>query len=196
MATNTNKNKNKPHIVDKTKKGNTRIYLTNKELLAEVISSKEKGVMSNNLAQMLTLLCDRYSRKGNFASYTYIDDMRAFAMLMLCKTWASFNPEKSNNPFAYFSQCIKNSFIQFLNQEKKQRNIRDSLLVEEGLNPSHTYQLDMAKKEKEEKLKEKGIEYDPHADDSFDDKVYMDHHGGESGGDSYDGYDAGASSSY
>ena len=37
---------------------------------------------------------------------------------------------------------IKNSFIQFLNQEKKQRNVRDELLVKNGLTPSLTYQME------------------------------------------------------
>ena len=117
-------------------------YLNNKDLLAEVIKSKEQNKMTNELARMLTLLTVRYSSKGNLAGYTYVDDMRAYAMLMLCKTWNSFNPEKSKNPFAFFTQCVKNSFRQYLNNEKKQRDIRDQLLVDIGLTPSHRFQLD------------------------------------------------------
>lgn len=138
----------------KQPKPRKRNYLNNKDLLAEVILSKQNDQMTDKLAKMLTLLCDRYSRKGNFVNYSYLEDMRSYAMLMLVKTWSSFNPEKSDNPFAYFSQCIKNSFIQYLNQEKKQRNIRDELLVDQGLNPSHTYQMEMAKKEKEARIAE------------------------------------------
>ena len=44
-----------------------------------------------------------------------------------------------NNPFAFFTQCIKHSFIQYLNQEKRQRNIRDLILVDQGLNPSFSF---------------------------------------------------------
>jgi DNA-directed RNA polymerase specialized sigma24 family protein len=65
--------------------------------------------------------------------------MQSYAMMMLVRTWNSFNPEKSNNPFAFFTQCIKHSFIQYLNQEKKQRTIRDDLLVDQGMNPSFGY---------------------------------------------------------
>ena len=116
--------------------GGKTIYLNNKELLVEVAKSKEKGRMSDTLAKMLQLLCSKYARKGNFVNYSYNEDMQSYAMLMLVRTWNSFNPEKSNNPFAFFTQCIKNSFIQYLNQEKRQRTIRDELLIDQGLNPS------------------------------------------------------------
>lgn len=70
---------------------------------------------------------------------SYNEDMQAYAMMMLVRTWNSFNPEKSNNPFAFFTQCIKHSFIQYLNQEKRQRDVRDLLLIDSGLNPSYGY---------------------------------------------------------
>lgn len=73
---------------------------------------------------------------------TYNEDMQAYAMLMLVKTWNSFDPAKSSNPFAFFTQCIKNSFIQFLNQEKRQRDVRDVMLVDKGMSPSYTFQME------------------------------------------------------
>jgi hypothetical protein len=115
-------------------------YLNNKDLLAEVKLAKEKGFMTDRLAKMLMLLCMKYAKKGNFANYSYNDDMQAFAMLMLVKTWNAFDPEKSDNPFAFFTQCIHHSFIQFLNQEKRQRNIKDELLLDQGLTPSFGYE--------------------------------------------------------
>lgn len=117
-------------------------YLNNKDLLAQVVLSKQQGRMTDRLAHMLQTLAARYGKKGNFANYTYNEDMQAYAMLMLVKTWNSFDPEKSSNPFAFFTQCIKNSFIQYLNQERRQRDVRDELLVENGLSPSHTYLSD------------------------------------------------------
>jgi DNA-directed RNA polymerase specialized sigma subunit len=119
-----------------------RNYLNNKDLLAEIIKSKKEGQMSDKLARMLQMLCARYGSRGNFANYTYNEDMQAYAMYMLVRTWSSFNPEKSNNPFAFFTQCVKNSFIQYLNQEKRQRVVRDELLVDSGYNPSYNYQID------------------------------------------------------
>ena len=141
-------------------------YLNNKDLLAQVITSKEQGQMTDRLAHMLQTLCARYGKKGNFANYTYNEDMQAYAMMMLVRTWNSFKPEKSNNPFAFFTQCIKNSFIQFLNQEKKQRNIRDSLLVDSGLAPSLTYQMEQEAAQK--KAQQEGYETDNDEDPVVD----------------------------
>lgn len=117
-------------------------YLNNKDLLIEVAKSKEQDPpqMTDKLAHMLQTLAARYGKKGNFAGYSYNDDMQAFAMMMLVRTWKSFDPAKSNNPFAFFTQCIKNSFIQFLNSERRQRDVRDLLLVDQGLDASYTYQ--------------------------------------------------------
>lgn len=121
-----------------TQAGKT-FYLSNKELLAAVIEAKEKGFMTDKLARMLQLLCSKYAKKGSFINYSYNDDMQSYAMMMLVRTWHSFNPEKTNNPFAFFTQCIKNSFIQYLNQERRQRSIRDELLIDQGMNPSFNY---------------------------------------------------------
>jgi hypothetical protein len=115
------------------------VYVTNKALLAEFKISREKGEMTKELAKMVMLICERYARRGSYASYTYNEDLQSFALMNLVKSWKSFNPEKSQNPFAYFTSCIHNSFLQYLNQERKHRNIRDALLIENGLDPSYTY---------------------------------------------------------
>jgi len=121
-------------------------YLNNKDLLADTVESLKAGKMSDKLAVKLSMLVERYAKsrsatpwKGNFADYTYNDDMQGYARMMLVKTWKSFNPDRSSNAFAFFTQCVKNSFIQYLNQERKQRDIRDKLLVDKGLDPSYTY---------------------------------------------------------
>jgi len=114
-------------------------YLSNRELYEEIKRCLVKQQMSDRLAKMLQLLCSKYAKRGNFINYSYNEDMQSYAMFMLVRTWASFNPAKSNNPFAFFTQCIKNSFIQFLNQEKRQRVIRDTMLVDQGLNPSYSF---------------------------------------------------------
>lgn len=123
-------------------------YLNNKDLLAQVVLSKKNDKMTNELAKMLQLLTMRYGKKGNFSGYTYNDDMQSYAMLMIVKTWRGFDPAKSSNPFAWFTQCIKNSFIQFLNSEKRQRDIRDEILVDSGMNPSFNYQYEYAAEDK------------------------------------------------
>jgi DNA-directed RNA polymerase specialized sigma24 family protein len=115
------------------------VYLSNKELLAEVRACKKTGNMSNKLVRMLQLLCSRFAKKGSFVNYSYNEDMQAYAMMMLVRTWMGFNPEKSTNAFAFFTQCIKNSFIQYLKHEERQRNVRDLLMINVGLNPSYGY---------------------------------------------------------
>lgn len=117
-------------------------YLNNKDLLEQIKLSKAQGKMTNELAKMLQLLCYRYANKGNYINYTYNEDMQAYAMMMLCKTWNAFDPAKSDNPFAFYTQCIKHSFSQYLNAEKKQRDVRDAILVDNGMNPSFTYQME------------------------------------------------------
>lgn len=114
-------------------------YINNADLLIQLALSKEQDQMTDHLVHMLQTLCDRYGAKSNFAGYSYIDDMKAYAMYMLVRTWRAFKPEKSSNPFAFFTQCTKHSFIQYLNKERNQRDIRDQLLVENGLNPSYAY---------------------------------------------------------
>jgi DNA-directed RNA polymerase specialized sigma24 family protein len=104
--------------------------------------------MTNELAKMLQLLTLRYGKKGNFANYTYNDDMQSYAMLMIVKTWQGFDPAKSSNPFAWFTQCIKNSFIQYLNYEKRQRDIKDEAFVDKGFLPSYSYQHEYAEAHK------------------------------------------------
>jgi hypothetical protein len=111
-------------------------YLNNKDLLREIEKSHQAGKMTNEFALMIKMLCHRYASKGNYASYSYNEDMQAFALLTVCKVWKSFDPVKGKNPFAYFTQTIKHAFFQYLNNEKKQRTIRDELLINNGDNPS------------------------------------------------------------
>jgi len=146
------KKKKKKKVVKKKPK--KRNYLNNRDLLSEVLLSKENDPpkMTDKLARMLMMLCSRYGRRANFANYTYNEDMQAYAMMMLVRTWNSFNPEKSNNPFAFFTQCVKNSFIQYLNSEKRHRVIRDELMVNKGLNLSYKYQLEHEAKQEAAKL--------------------------------------------
>lgn len=115
-------------------------YLNNRDLLKQVIVSKKKGKMSDELANMLMLLVKRYALKSNWNGYTYNEDFQGEALMNLCKSWHMFNEKKYSNAFAFYTQAIKNSFIQILNKERKYRNIRDALLVNSGQMPSNAYQ--------------------------------------------------------
>lgn len=110
--------------------------------MRELIASKRKGRMTEKFAHMLLTLSERYASRGNFSSYSYRQDMVAHSMMALCRTWMAFDETRWNNPFAFYTQCIKNSFYQQLNNEKKERDLRDDLLQMQGFNPSYTRQMD------------------------------------------------------
>lgn len=114
-------------------------YVNNADLLRELAISNKQNKISDSLAKMLFELTNRYAKVPRFVNYTYNDDMRSFALLIITKVWRSFDCTKSQNPFAYFTQTIKRAFFQFDNMERKQRDIRDALLIDGGQNPSFSY---------------------------------------------------------
>lgn len=102
--------------------------------------SKEHGQMTNNLARMFIKLCERYATRGNVRGYTYNDEMRGQAILQLTQIGLQFDESKSNNPFAYYTAAVTNSFVRIINIEKRNQNIRDDILEINGMNPSWTRQ--------------------------------------------------------
>lgn len=102
--------------------------------------SKEHGKATNKLALMWMKLCDRYATRGNVRGYTYNDEMRGQAILQLAQIGLQFDESKSQNPFAYYTAAVTNSFVRVINIEKRNQNIRDDILEQNGLNPSYTRQ--------------------------------------------------------
>ena len=101
---------------------------------------REHGTMTRKLAQMFMKLCERYATRSNWRGYTYNEEMRGQALLQLSQIGLQFDESKSQNPFAYYTAAITNSFTRVLNIEKKNQNIRDDILEMNGLNPSWTRQ--------------------------------------------------------
>ena len=102
--------------------------------------SKSHGKATNNLAMMWMKLCDRYATRGNVRGYTYNDEMRGQAILQLAQIGLQFDESKSQNPFAYYTAAVTNSFVRVINIEKRNQNIRDDILEMNDLNPSYTRQ--------------------------------------------------------
>jgi len=102
--------------------------------------SKDHGTMTRKLAMMFMKLCERYATRSNWRGYTYNEEMRGQALLQLSQIGLQFDESKSQNPFAYYTAAITNSFTRILNIEKKMQNIRDDILEMNGLNPSWTRQ--------------------------------------------------------
>jgi hypothetical protein len=102
--------------------------------------SKDHGQITNKLARMYIMMCEKYAMKYNWRGYTYNDEMRNSAILQLTYVGLRFNEAKSANPFAYYTAAITNSFCRVLNTEKRNQNIRDDILEINGLNPSWSRQ--------------------------------------------------------
>jgi hypothetical protein len=104
------------------------------------VFSRDHGQMTNKLAHMFMKLCERYATRSNWRGYTYNDEMRSQALLQLSQIGLQFDESKSQNPFAYYTAAITNSFTRVLNIEKRNQNLRDDILEMNGLNPSYTRQ--------------------------------------------------------
>jgi hypothetical protein len=102
--------------------------------------SKDHGRITENLGKMYIKLSERYAQRSNWRGYTYVEEMRGQAILQLSQIGLQFDESKSENPFAYYTAAVTNSFTRVLNIEKKNQNIRDDMLEEAGLTPSLTRQ--------------------------------------------------------
>ena len=103
--------------------------------------SVDHGKITNELGKMFMKLVERYSQRGNWRGYTYVDEMRGTALVQLAQIGLQFNEAKSDNPFAYYTATVNNSFTRVLNLEKRNQTIRDDILIEQGHLPSYGRQI-------------------------------------------------------
>lgn len=113
-------------------------YLNNENLIIEIVKSQKTQkkftkrspgqCLTPELVNMLILLVNRYSKSRNWNNYSYLEDMKSEALVSLCQNALKFDIEKSQNPFGYYTTLITNSFLSFMEKEKRQRNIRDDLI--------------------------------------------------------------------
>lgn len=95
-------------------------YVNNEEFYNKLVAWKESGdeKIPNDIALILYQICNNLAKSGRFAGYTWREEMvedAIFATLKFCK---NFNPEKSKNPFAFYTQIAYNAFIKRINIEK------------------------------------------------------------------------------
>ena len=114
-----------------------------KDALDNGTFSVDHGKITNRLAMMFMKLCERYSQRGNWRGYTYVDEMRSQALLQLSLVGLQFDESRSEipNPFAYYTVTVSNAFTRVLNLEKRNQNIRDDILIMNGVSPSMTRQI-------------------------------------------------------
>jgi hypothetical protein len=99
------------------------------------------GGMTDKLARMFILLVERYSQRANWRGYTYVDEMKGQSLLQLSQMGLQFDEAKSDNPFAYYTAAITNSFTRVLNTEKNSQKVRDEILIDMGQTPSFARQI-------------------------------------------------------
>ena len=103
--------------------------------------SKDHGNTTDTLSHMFMKLCERYGTRGNWRGYTYNDEMKSQALLQLVQIGLQFDEHKSQNPFAYYTAAMSNSFTRVFNLESKGQSIRDDILEMNDLTPSYTRQF-------------------------------------------------------
>lgn len=91
-------------------------YLKNKDLLAEIIKSKELGKLTNTAVEMLWKLAKESNKKLNYKNPQDREDCISAAMLDLLKYWNRFDPKITTNAFAFYTQVAKNGFAKGWNE--------------------------------------------------------------------------------
>ena len=118
-------------------------YVNNKELLEALIVyrekvaiAKEKGLpkprITNYLGSCFLKIATHLSYKPNFVNYMFRDDMISDGIENCVQYIHNFDPEKSRNPFAYFTQIIHYAFLRRIQKEKKQLDIKNKIIEKTG----------------------------------------------------------------
>ena len=114
-------------------------YVNNADFLAaiseyrlKVQHAKENNLpkpqISNYIGECILKIATHLSYKPNFINYSYRDDMISDGIENCIQYIDNFDPTKSNNPFAYFTQIIWYAFLRRIAKEKKQSYIKGKLI--------------------------------------------------------------------
>jgi len=118
-------------------------YVNNKQLLealivyrAKVAHAKENDLpkprITNYLGECFLKIATHLSYKPNFVNYMFRDDMISDGIENCVQYIHNFDPEKSKNPFAYFTQIIHYAFLRRIQKEKKQLDIKTKIIEKSG----------------------------------------------------------------
>ena len=91
---------------------------------------KEKPLVTDYIGSCFLKIANHLSYRPNFINYTFRDDMISDGIENCLQYLDNFNPAKSNNPFAYFTQIIYFAFIRRIQKEKKQVTIKHKLIMD------------------------------------------------------------------
>lgn len=118
-------------------------YVNNKEFLYAIVAYKQdikdaeaagqpKPVIPRYIGECFLKIATHLSYKPNFVNYMFKDDMVCDGIENCVQYINNFNPEKSTNPFAYFTQIIHYAFLRRIQKEKKQLEIRQKIIERSG----------------------------------------------------------------
>jgi len=118
-------------------------YVNNKEFLAALIKYREdveiarlqdktKPVIPRYIGECFLKIANHLSFKPNFVNYMFREDMICDGIENCVQYIKNFNPEKSSNPFAYFTQIIHYAFLRRIQKEKRQMDIRSKIIERSG----------------------------------------------------------------
>ena len=118
-------------------------YVNNKEFLAALIKhredieiaeiqGKDKPRIPRYIGECFLKIATHLSFKPNFVNYMFKEDMISDGIENCVQYISNFNPEKSQNPFAYFTQIIHYAFLRRIQKEKKQLEIKNKILEKTG----------------------------------------------------------------
>ena len=120
-------------------------YVNNKEFLAALITYREnveiarlqdktKPVIPRYIGECFLKIANHLSFKPNFVNYMFKEDMISDGIENCVQYIHNFNPEKSRNPFAYFTQIIHYAFLRRIQREKRQLEIKNKIIEKSGYN--------------------------------------------------------------
>jgi len=118
-------------------------YVDNKEFLAALIKHRERVAIAeirglpkprvdNYIGGCFLKIATHLSYRPNFINYMYKDDMICDGIENCIQYIDNFDPEKSKNPFAYFTQIVYYAFLRRIQKEKRQMEIKDKILEKSG----------------------------------------------------------------
>ena len=113
---------------------NVEFYEAIKEYQIKVQEAKEAGQerprVTNYLGECILKIATHLSYKPNFINYSYREDMILDGVENCLQYFTNFDPTKSKNPFAYFTQIIYYAFLRRIAKEKKQTFIKNKIIME------------------------------------------------------------------
>lgn len=96
-------------------------------------SGKEIPKIPDYIGRCILDISTNLARRPNFNGYTYKDEMISDGYEHCIRYFYNFDPEKSNNPFGYFTTIIYYAFLRRLEAEKKQSRIKSGMIINSGL---------------------------------------------------------------